>query len=296
MNPAKALHKANPNTAYPPWSKHLKKTRLAILKEKMLKSDALWNSNLLAMKVKGGEKQFLTPKDRNLQKKLGIGKGEKVLIIAGYLGDWARAIAEFAEVTYTDQSHAIIQYAKEKEGKIKTFKRTPGELKPQRAMIYDWTFSFEPYPLFGKEAFPIILIRGMLNKKGIKIVDSMYATNPTNPFEPEMERLAELYGAKMEKKVVAIKGTRFGFINPKITTGSACTILTIHTNNEARKRAAIDLKVKREMDKATHEGREFDKHKVSKQFGITIQELEKSNQRLMQMLSGITQLISRPRW
>ncbi len=110
--------------------------------------------------------QGTIPSDKNLLKKLGIKRKDKVLAIAGYYGDWASAIKHLgADVDYSDISHSLVNYAK------RTFKKKFGryicsgyEHLPKKTKEYDWTFTYEACG--GNQGLPIAYLRSLLNNKG----------------------------------------------------------------------------------------------------------------------------------
>ena len=87
--------------------------------------------------------QGTVPKDSKLLEKLGIKKGDKVLAIAGYFGDWANALKKRgAIVDYSDVSKSMINYVK-KNKKFKKYLASGYEKIPKQEGEYDWTFTYE---------------------------------------------------------------------------------------------------------------------------------------------------------
>ncbi len=148
--------------------------------------EALWK----VRKDTKSTSQSLIPKDPHLLQKLGIQKGEKIIYFMGCYGDWAKAISKQTHLTYTDATRSIIDFAKEKnKGNIKQFKLITAEMAPQRPMIYDWSFSYEPIPLLAAKTLKLNLTRSLLNKKGGKIIFSEVFDDSA---ESAMEKHAKL--------------------------------------------------------------------------------------------------------
>ena len=62
--------------------------------------------------------QTIAPRDPNLAGKLGIKPNAKVLVMAGYFGNWARSLARFCEVRYTDIGRQMTDFVKKHPGKF----------------------------------------------------------------------------------------------------------------------------------------------------------------------------------
>ena len=199
------------------------------------------------------EKQIKTqatlPTDKNLLKKIGLRKNEKVLFIAGYYGNWAKALAK-AEVMvcYSDVSRNLVNYAKKslREKNIREYVCSDYTLIPSKSLEYDWTLSFEP--IGTKQGLPIAMLRSLLNRKGGKLIvyprvieeiDSSKHYKSSRPLTKIAKILCKVYKADYEitKKIIEGKGQKGGELKKKHV------ILTIFTNNLTRKKAEFDLKL-----------------------------------------------------
>src|SRR3990172_10750667 len=92
--------------------------------------------------------QETIPKDDKLLLKIGIQPDSKVLVIAGYYGEWANAFARAGcKVDYSELSPEIVNFAKKKYGQNKNIKKWLAKNYvevPENSEEYDWTISFEP--------------------------------------------------------------------------------------------------------------------------------------------------------
>ncbi len=202
---------------------------------------------------------------KDVSREIGFKPGQKILIVAGYYGDWAAHFAKNHKVTYTDVGREMAEYAKKsalfRGTPAKMYKAIPAELVPQRQKIYDWTFSFEPYPISKEGGMQHTLVRSLLNNKGSKFlfVDDPY--KPTASYftgsgikqhtltymsRHYFNPLQRIYGAKVSTKVLDIKLMAERLDKPQ---SFDCTLYTVETNNLARQRAKIDLIVARIIEK-----------------------------------------------
>lgn len=190
--------------------------------------------------------QGTTPKDERLLEKLGMKKGEKVLAIAGYYGSWASALQRAgAKVDYSDVSNPIINWVK-KNVKVKFGKYICSgyENIPKKPLEYDWTFTYEACG--GGRGLPIAYLRSLLNKKGGILV--LHLSN-------KKHRLANSNKVKrypfVVKKLSKVYGTKSQVIKKKISARRKAKPVMMHeflvskifTNNSARKKAELDLKI-----------------------------------------------------
>ena len=76
--------------------------------------------------------QSIVPKDHALGKKIGITPNDRVLVFAGYAGDWARALSEFCEVHFTDISKSVVKHVESQRANIRSFNARPAEVQPRR--------------------------------------------------------------------------------------------------------------------------------------------------------------------
>ncbi|MDO8625687.1 MAG: class I SAM-dependent methyltransferase, partial [Candidatus Diapherotrites archaeon] len=175
--------------------------------------------------------QGVIPADPNLAEKMGIKPGQKIIAVAGGAGDWTHALSKTCKVTYTDISPRMAKYvATEKKGELNAMHAWPAEAVIRRPNQYDWTFSFEPYPLQEtSKQLDHVLVRSLLNRYGGKIVEQQHTTLDAN-----LKRVAELYGASFESSVATIRVQPW---NP-----DNVGVLTLHTNARARQRAWNDVR------------------------------------------------------
>jgi len=186
-----------------------------------------------------GRQEFV-PREKGIAKKIGLKRREKVLFFAGCFGDWASAIADTCEVKYTDISTSMMNSAKNK-GKIKSFRIDNAILAPRRKKVYDWSVSFEPYPVAMTRGINMTLVRSLLNNKGLVMVFSpkKIRGSPLRKFfKDRAKRIAELYGAKFEEENLIIHGEgKEGIENRQ------SYLLRIRTNSQAREKAHLDVRV-----------------------------------------------------
>lgn len=152
------------------------------------------------------------PKDPQILNKLGIKKGEKVLAIAGYYGDWAYGLQKNgAKVDFSDVSKSIVNWVKkQKDRKFKRYIVSGYELLPKKEKEYDWTFTYEACG--GGQGLPIAYLRSLLNNKGGILVLFFRPDNPEK-MGSKLERyplivnqLAKAYGGKsviIRKKIIS---------------------------------------------------------------------------------------------
>jgi hypothetical protein len=192
--------------------------------------------------------QATLPDDENLLEKLSLKPNEKVLFIAGYYGNWAKALAKYGiNVYYSDVSKNLVDWARKslKERNIKRYFVSDYTLIPSKKMEYDWTFSFEP--IGAKQGLPIAMLRSLLNKGGGKLVvyPRLMAQGGINhykssrPLTDIIKLLSRIYNTKyrIERKLISGK-TQNGEMTIKNHV-----IITIFSNNLARKNAEFDLKI-----------------------------------------------------
>lgn len=190
--------------------------------------------------------QGTTPKDKELLKKLGIKKGDKILAIAGYYATWASALNRAgAKVDYSDVSKPIVEYVKKNvKVKFRKYICLGYEHIPKKPLEYDWTFTYEACG--GGRGLPIAYLRSLLNKKGGILVlhfsnkkHTLANSNKIKRYPLIVKRLAKVYGAKsqvVKKKIIARRKTDQVMVHEFL-------ISKILTNNSARKRVELDIKV-----------------------------------------------------
>lgn len=190
--------------------------------------------------------QGTIPSDKNLLKKLGIKKKDKVLAIAGYYADWASAIKNLgAIVDYSDISCSLVNYVlKNVKTKFRRYICLGYEHLPKKTKEYDWTFTYEACG--GKQGLPIAYLRALLNNKGGIL---MVFTNPKNPkstgsklktYPNIVNILSKIYKAKKKIRLLKIKSRRK---NELILTNNPYLVCQIITNDSARKKAETDIKI-----------------------------------------------------
>ncbi len=194
-------------------------------------------------------RQGTIPRDRKILEKLGIKKNEKVLVIAGYYGDWASALKKNgARVDFSDVSKSIVNYVKNKV-KIKFWEYICSgyELIPKKSKEYDWTFTYEACG--GGQGLSIAYLRSLLNNRGGILVLFYNKENPKSMggklkrYPKIVKNLAKAYGCKYiieKKKIISDRK------NQPIKL-QEFYIYKIITNNSARKKAEFDIKFLNEI-------------------------------------------------
>lgn len=186
-----------------------------------------------------------------VHRKIGVKKNSKVLFIAGGAGWWAGKLAEKTKLTFTDISKKQVDLAAKKKIGVNQF--TINALRvPLKEKQYDWTVSFEPLPLKGN-ALPLVMLRGLLNEKGVKIISKYFSSGE----KETAQKLKEIYGANIRTSEVKIKSaplipikSLFGNIpltlNSKPSTEVRLephVIVTVTSNEKVRAMVNQDLKL-----------------------------------------------------
>jgi hypothetical protein len=186
--------------------------------------------------------QATFPEDLKLLQKLGMKKGEKILAIAGYYASWASQIAKAGtKVDYSDIAQSMVNYSKKQYGNLfGKYICSYYELIPKKAKEYDWTFTFEACGA-GK-GLTLAYLRSLLNNKGgmLVIYNRKMFTRPKRIRYPRIvSKLAEIYGADWSTRKVNFKG------HSKVTPMKVLPhlVYTIETNDSARKKVELDLRV-----------------------------------------------------
>ncbi|MCX6804246.1 MAG: hypothetical protein NTY48_06825 [Candidatus Diapherotrites archaeon] len=240
--------------------------------------------------------QGIKPHDPQLLPKLGIQQGEKVLVFAGYTGAWARALAAQCKVTFTDLTSEATNIAKTKHtpskikwlrkfqtpiGKYYSVHTIPAERAIQRPKVYDWSFSFEPIPLEKQNTLKLAIFRSLLNNKGCiltyrPIFDRVFEKDGLNKaVEKHVEHVANIYGARVVKiKNEKVHGT---FILRKVQ------IIKVLTNDEAREKAWIDIRLWRILSRAEKNKKQLNSVQIAQSLNVPVEELENSLERLNQL-------------
>ena len=187
------------------------------------------------------KEQTIAPKSKGLSKKLGIKRGSRILVLAGCFGDWADALARDGNrVVYSDVSADMVRGIKESEKgkKFESVRVFEASQWPRKSMRYDWSFSFEPIPI-PYRGLHLALMRSLLNRKGAKLVYGELFYDGAQKTGKDVEEIARLYGARYVKQVVKIEDVRGG--------EHEITVFTLKTNEEARRKAWIDVQVLKEV-------------------------------------------------
>ncbi len=226
--------------------------------------------------------QAIAPRDRLLSKKLGIQPKAKVLVMAGYFGDWARALSKFCEVRYTDLSSSMTEFAKRDKAKVRSFTSRPAELLVRKPKIYDWSFLFEPFPI-QRVGINLVFLRSLLNRKGCKVVERL---GSNEVFLQVVEQFKRLYSARATARVLKIRGVTDLKGKPLYLPIS---VLTLHTNKAARKKAVLDLKLLHYLTRAAKNNKAMRIEEICKKLGVSRKELEESRQRMHKLSVGLSQ-------
>lgn len=184
--------------------------------------------------------QKLIPKDPSLLKKLGIKKGARINYFASFYGDFARALSKQTNLSATDASKGMSEFVKSRKYKI-PFRAIAAQSYPRVKNAYDWSVSFEPFPLIHNGGIELTAMRGLLNKKGLKIIsDAQYSSSlmKEKQFAPKLERVAKVYGVDISnKKVKLLTSMQYG----QKAESAYVDVITLFTNNIARKKVKRDL-------------------------------------------------------
>jgi hypothetical protein len=202
-------------------------------------------------------KQDFILAEKNLSQKLGFNKGEKIDFFAACSGDWARALAEELEVHASDVSKKVVENLKRNQGKIKSVQQRAAEYGAIVPNYFDWTVSFEPYPIFLFSSHGMIntVRMSLINRKGLKAV---FEVNTPGLYKRKIRLFAELYEVKLKEETVKIRVIK---ATERIPKEREMLIFTVETNPKARKKAELDLYVER--------------RKYSMPKGMTLRELER---------------------
>lgn len=184
--------------------------------------------------------QKMIPKDPSLLKKLGLKKGARINYFASFYGDFARAIAKQTQLTATDASKGMKPFVQSRKYKI-PFHAIPAQSYPRIKNAYDWSFSFEPFPLLHNGGLELTAMRGLLNRKGLKIITSAHNSSIVvgeKEFFPKLKKVAEVYGAELvQRKVKLLTSLTYG----EKAQIAYVDLITLSTNNVAREKVHRDL-------------------------------------------------------
>ncbi len=182
------------------------------------------------------------PSDKDLLGKLGIKRGDKVLSIATYYGDWAKAIAKAgAIVDYSDVSKSMVSWAKRNLKGFGKYICSDYIYLPKKEQEYDWTFTFEALGVW--QGLPLAYLRSLLNKKGGILVSFPRLDEHGKPvggkekvYPQLIKILGKIYGAKYKIKHLYFFASRHGDL-----VSAKHVIYAILTNSKARKLARKDI-------------------------------------------------------
>jgi len=185
--------------------------------------------------IKKNRSQRTIPCDEDLLKKLGLRKSEKILVFAGYYGEWANELANAGcRVVYSDVSKSLTEYARRKYPRIKRAVCRDYIWLPEKEKEYDWSFSFEP--VGGKQGLVIAIIRGLMNNKGVKIVHYPRENKPGDAYL-RYKLVARVYGCGFGRKKVYIAGR--DQLGEELAGKHVVT--SLFTNNNVRALVRADL-------------------------------------------------------
>ena len=185
--------------------------------------------------------QSTIPHHTALNQKLGINHNARVFFFAGAMGDWARALSHSTRLTFSDIDSTRVNMSKSNPWRIKRFLTVAGELFPRRKKRFDWSVSYEPYPM--KQPGKIkqtdlrgALVRSLLNQKGAKLIvgTTVNAHWQRNGLFEVAQSVAEEFGAQASQKLVKIKLKRSA--NTSFSE-EECAVITLSTNDSARTKA-----------------------------------------------------------
>jgi len=200
--------------------------------------------------IKQDFRQGLAPADPELLDKTGVEPGDSVYFYASWAGDWASSFADALgkdKVKATDASEPAVEALKERFGSSLNAETANAILspEPEEAIIYDWTFSFEPFPI-APDALAVVLMRGMLSGKGTKLVYRFARSKVIGSSKTLMDGLADIYGTSASSEKRDIRGDSLGA--KRDTKTVKCSILTLTTSDNARTLVEQDLAVLTALD------------------------------------------------
>ncbi len=232
-----------------------KLTRQYAVNRRVRKTTTGWDPNLTfsyplvegIKKISGGlerlpiwRHQKLIPRDPLLLKKLGIQKGAKINYFASFYGDWVRTMAKETKLKATDANIGMKEFVQSRKYKI-PFRAIAAQSYPRIKNAYDWSVSFEPFPLLHIAGLELTAMRGLLNKKGMKIITSAYKSSLLEKdFSSKLETVARIYGADLlQKKVNVLSSMQYG----QKPQNEYVHVITLFTNNIAREKVYRDLQL-----------------------------------------------------
>ncbi|MFH0971727.1 MAG: hypothetical protein V1835_04115 [Candidatus Micrarchaeota archaeon] len=206
-------------------------------------------SRSLAESRKGrysGKRHEFIPTDQKLLRLIGLTANDRIHYFSAYSGEWAQKLADLgARVDASDISKDIVARLKSNPGKIRRIFQAAGETGAIVPTYYDWSVSYEPFPIIRGDYGVNSLIRmGLINREGIKLIFSRTIIEP-GWVKPSLKAIAKIYGADVEQKIVHIRGGPPVGRRPRQTR--FMTVFTIRTNPKIRKKAELDLFLERRL-------------------------------------------------
>ncbi|MCX6804324.1 MAG: hypothetical protein NTY48_07220 [Candidatus Diapherotrites archaeon] len=235
--------------------------------------------------------QSIRPRDPQLLSKLGMASGDRVLVVAGFTGDWARAIAHDARVTFTDLIREAVIRARKKtsfvaklagmKGNIISAKAIPAERAVERPSVYDWTFSYEPIPIQTSGAIKLVALRSLLNRRGLCL-----AWGPFREANFEESNYSTLYELSEISRIYGIADpviSRPKIIQTVFGGKSEVEVVRLLTNDSAREKAWLDVRLLKVLEKKEKRGEFFEFNEAAKRFSVSKTEIISSIRRLNQL-------------
>jgi hypothetical protein len=199
------------------------------------------------------ERQDIIPHDPKLLEKLRVSAGDRVFAFASFRGDWAEALSRGCRVTYNDATKIFMEDDTRRADKFHRIKISNAALIPQRKNSFEWSFSFEPYPMLEKGVFGLVAMRSLLNKKGLIVVNGIthgnhYLTGKERMMKKVVSSIAEIYGAGhsvFEREIDAEFNKKYGSLGWEhgVRHPSKISVTHMRTNPVAQEQAAIDLRI-----------------------------------------------------
>jgi|GEM_PF-6043414 len=244
---------------------------------------------------------------QNVTRRLGIKKGEHVLVFAGYYGEWASSLSDLARISFTDPSKEYSSLFSKRHAGARV-KAVAGELVPTKYGKYDWSFSFEPFPLVQNGGLTYSMTRAMMNNKGAKIVLSNNNPQRNKHLVDIVQRVAKVYGAKVTGESVTLdvisaidtlrkaqksdsENLRFGDAQSRKEKMSVVTLLT---NPSARKKAMLDLAVENLVDKEIKQKTKRNYSRNTSSFNPTARTTQKDFEFAKSLVPMISQRLNCP--
>jgi hypothetical protein len=178
-------------------------------------------------------------KNQNVANKLGLKTTDKVHYFASFSGEWAKAIAnDVQQLDASDITNFWADKLKKDKDKINRVSELPAEIHNPLPEYYDWSVSFEPIPLLYSGGLEPTIRAGLLNKKGIKLIfSSVVFDNINRLFQKRIIALSRIYKFNVKIDITEIDTNRLN--------QEPIELVTITTNDVARKQAELDISVER---------------------------------------------------